>query len=79
MNIFKEAVSHRTEKILAEMEMKNDEVKRLRKAKSKLFSQASTDTKDIFMENEELESRERIIAAETVYIQAVNDTLDTIK
>lgn len=63
----------RLEKILTEMEMNNKQVKRLRKAKKKLFSKANLCTKGILLEYEELESIERTITARTVYIQAMND------
>ncbi|MBC8578179.1 hypothetical protein [Zhenhengia yiwuensis] len=64
----------RLEQILTEMEMNNQQVKRLRKAKKKLFSKANPSTKQTLLEYEELESIERTIAVRTVYIQAINDT-----
>lgn len=69
----------RLEQILTEMEMNNKQVKRLRKAKKKLFSKANPHIKDILLKYEELESIERTIAVRTVYIQAINDTLKKIK
>ena len=61
------------------MEMNNQQVKRLRKAKKKLFSEANPSTKEILLKYEELESIERTIAVKTVYIQAINDTLKKTK
>lgn len=55
--------------------MNNKQVKRLRKAKKKLFSKANPHTKELLLKYEELESIERTIAVRTVYIQAMNDTL----
>ena len=72
-------INRRTEKAQAEMEMRNDEIKNLRRAKRKLLKKANTKTKDILMKQEDLESREREIMARAVYIQAVNDILDIIK
>lgn len=69
----------RLEQILTEMEMNNKQVKRLRKAKKKLFSKANASTKGILLEYEELESIERTITVRTVYIQAINDTLKETK
>ncbi len=59
--------------------MNNQQVKRLRKAKKKLFSKANPHTKDILLKYEELESIERTITVKTVYIQVVNDALKKIK
>lgn len=72
-------INQRTEKAQAEMEMRNNEIKNLRRAKRRLFKKANTKTKDILMKQEELESREREIMARAVYIQAVNDISDIIK
>lgn len=69
----------RLEKILTEMEMDNKQVKRLRKAKRKLFSKANLHTKEILVKYEELESIERTIAVRIVYIQGINDTLKKTK
>ena len=69
----------RLEQILTEMEMNNQQVKRLRKAKKKLFLKANPHTKEILLNYEELESIERAIAVRTVYIQAINDTLKKTK
>lgn len=74
--IIKPNVNQRLEQILTEMEMNNQQVKRLRKAKKKLFSKVSPHIKDVLLKYEELESVERTIATKTVYIQAVNDTLN---
>ena len=72
-------INQRTEKAQAEMEMRNNEIKNLRRAKRRLFKKANTKVKDILMKQEELESREREIMARAVYIQAVNDILGIIK
>ena len=69
----------RLEQILTEMEMNNKQVKRLRRAKKKLFSKANSCTKEILLKYEELESIERTITVRTVYIQAINDTLKETK
>ena len=74
-----ELLEKRLEEILTEMEMNNQQVRKLKKAKKKLFSKASISTKDILLKYEELESIERTIAARTVYIQAMNDTLKKTK
>ncbi len=58
----------RLEQILTEMEMNNKQVKRLRKAKKKLFSKANPHTKELLLKYEEPESIERTIAVRTVYI-----------
>ena len=72
-------INQRTEKAQAEMEMRSNEIKNLRRVKRRLFKKANTKTKDILMKQEELESREREVMARAVYIQAVNDILDIIK
>ncbi len=57
----------RLEQILTEMEMNNRQVKRLRKAKKKLFSRANLHTKEILLKYEKLESIERTITVRIVY------------
>lgn len=61
------------------MEMNKQQIKRLKKAKKKLFSRTSPYTKDILLKYEELESVERTIVTKAIYIQAVNDTVKKIK
>lgn len=68
-------INQRLEQILTEMEMNKQQIKRLRKAKKKLFSKASPCIKDILLKYEELESVERIIVTKAIYIQEVNDTV----
>ncbi len=77
--MIRDLINQRTERAQAEMEMRNNEIKNLRRAKRRLFKRVNTKTKDILIKQEELESIEREIMARAVYIQAVNDILDIIK
>lgn len=61
------------------MEMNNQQVRKLKKAKKKLFSKASLRTKEVLLKYEELGSIKRTIETRTVYIQVINDVLNRIK
>lgn len=58
ISVIRDLINQRTEKAQAEMEMRNNEIENLRRAKRRLFKKANTKTKDILMKQEELESRE---------------------
>lgn len=77
--ISKASIEKILERLLVQIERTNRKIVKVKKMKHKIFRSTTKREQELIMKYEELESEERGIVVETIYLNAVKETLRKIK